>query len=89
LIIFKKARVENYPLHLDSTEAGVTLQLLPDDLPGPPDLSLSHRHLGDDGAEDIIIFKGQNSPQGDFIIFNWLLRMPQGTFALQAQLKPS
>ncbi len=67
-----KVRFGNDPHQLDSTEAGVTLQLLPGD---PPDLSLphQHRHPGDDGVEDIIIFKGTDPPQGEFIIFNWLL----------------
>ncbi len=50
-----KARIENDPLQFDYTEAGITLQLLPRDPPGPPHLCLSrlHRHPGDDGAEDI------------------------------------
>ncbi len=58
----------NDPLQLDSTEAGLILHLLPDDPPGPPHLSLTHhhRHPGNDGAEDIIIFNGQEPPQGDF-----------------------
>ncbi len=71
----QKARVGDDPLQLDSIEARVTLHLLPDDPSGPPELSLPHqqRHPGDDGAEDIIIFKGQDPPQGDFNIFNWFL----------------
>jgi hypothetical protein len=62
-----KARVENDPLQLDYTEARITLQLVPCDPPDPPHLSLSHqhRHPGHDGAEDIIISKGQDPPQGD------------------------
>ncbi len=60
-------------LQLDSTEDGIVLQLLPDDPPSPPDRLLPHQHKrsGDDGAEDIIIFKGQEHPQGYFNIFNW------------------
>jgi hypothetical protein len=70
---FKKARIGNDHFQLDITDAGITLHLLPDDPPGLPDLSLPHhqRHLGDDETEDIIIFKGQYPPQGDFNIFNW------------------
>ncbi len=30
-------------------------------------------HPGDDVDEEIIISKGQEPPQGDFDIFNWLL----------------
>ncbi len=65
--MFYKARVENEPLQLGSTEAGIILQLLPGDPAGPPQLSLphQHRHSGDDGAEYIIIFKGQDPPQSD------------------------
>ncbi len=53
----------------------VSFKLLPDDPPGPPVLTFPHKHRdpGHDGAEDIIIFKGQEPPQGDFNIFNWLL----------------
>jgi hypothetical protein len=49
------------------TEAGIILQLLPGDPPGPlrPSFSHQNRHPGDDGAEDIIIFKGQHPPQGN------------------------
>jgi hypothetical protein len=45
----------------------ITLQILPDDPPGPPHLSLSHQHShpGDAGDKDIIIFKGQDPLQGD------------------------
>ncbi len=50
-----KAGIENDPLQFDYPEAGITLQLLPGDPPGPPHLCLSrqHRHPEDDGAEDI------------------------------------
>jgi hypothetical protein len=34
----KKARIVNDPLQLNILETGVTLQLLPDDSLGPPDL---------------------------------------------------
>ncbi len=42
---------------LTALRLGLYLQLLPDNLPGPPDLSLPHEHrqLGGAGAEDIII----------------------------------
>ncbi len=47
--------MENDPLQLDSTEAGVSLQLFPGDPPGPFVLSFSHlqytRHPEDDEAE--------------------------------------
>jgi hypothetical protein len=61
-----KATVEKVPLQFDYTEAGITLQLLSGDPPGPPDHSFphKHRHPGDDGAEDIIIFKGQDPSSG-------------------------
>jgi hypothetical protein len=60
--IFLKARIENHPFKLDCTQAGVTLQLLPGDPPGPPHLFFphKHRHPGDDEVEDTIIFKGQD-----------------------------
>jgi hypothetical protein len=53
-----KARVGNDPLQLDSTVAGVSLQLLLDDPLDLPDLPLphQHRHPRDDGAKNIIIF---------------------------------
>ncbi len=55
----------NEPLHLNSTEAGVTLQLLPDDSPGPPGISLLQqcRHPVHNRAEDIILCKGQEPLQ--------------------------
>jgi hypothetical protein len=54
---FKKARVGNDPLQLESNEAGEPTE----DSPGPPDLSLSHqhRHPGDDWAEGFILCKGK------------------------------
>ncbi len=81
-----KARVGNDPLQLDSIAAGVSLQLLHDDPPGLPNLPLpnQHRHPRDDGAKDIIIFKGQEPSQGDFNICNWLLVVLSGTLALQS-----
>ncbi len=84
-----KARVGNDTLQLDITEAGVILQLLPDDPPGTTaDLSQpqQHRHSGDDGTEDmcIIILKDQDPLQGDFYIFNWVLMVMSGTLALQS-----
>ncbi len=39
-----RSRLENNPLHLDSTEAGIILQILPGDPPGPPHLSIPHQH---------------------------------------------
>ncbi len=53
------ARVQNDPLQICSTEARVILQLHPGDPPGRPHFSLphQHRHLGDDQADDIIIFR--------------------------------
>jgi hypothetical protein len=50
---------------LNSTKSGVTLQLLPDDPLGRPDLSLlhEHRHPGDDDTEDNIICKSQEPTQ--------------------------
>jgi hypothetical protein len=60
----EKARVENEHLYLDSTEAGVSLQLLSSDPPGPPVhffLTIT-RHPVHDGVEDIIILKARNLP---------------------------
>ncbi len=65
----------------------ITLQLLPGDPPGPPHLSLSHQHRrpGAAGAEDMIIFKGQDPPLGDLHnIFNWFLMVLGGSLALQS-----
>jgi hypothetical protein len=45
---------------------------------------LPTRHPWHNGVEDIIIFKGQEPPQGDFNIFNWLLMVLRGTLALQS-----
>jgi hypothetical protein len=64
--IFKmvlKARVD--PRQVDYTEAGVILELIPDDPPGPPNLSLlhQHRHPGHDGSKAMIISKGQDPPK--------------------------
>ncbi len=55
-----KARKD--PLQLYSTEVGVILQLLLDDPPGLPDLSLphQHRHPGNDGAETLSFLKARN-----------------------------
>ncbi len=81
-----KARVRSDQLQLHSTKDGVTLQLLPDYPPGPPDLSLphQHRHPGNGEAEGIIICKGQEPPQGRLDDLNGLLVMLRGTLALQS-----
>ncbi len=75
LTVVWKARVENDPLQLDITKTGVSFKLLPEDPPGPPVIIFphQHRHPRHDRAEDAIIFKGQEPPQGDFNIFDQLL----------------
>jgi hypothetical protein len=78
LKIVRKARVGNDYLKLGSTVClFVCLQLLSRDPPDHPVLSFphQHRHPGDDVAEDIIIFKGQEPPQGNINIYNWLLML--------------
>jgi hypothetical protein len=74
-MVSKAELCKSDPLQICSTEAGVILQLLPSDPSGPTHISQphQHRHPGDDGAEDIVIFNGQGPPKGDFNIFNWLL----------------
>ncbi len=56
--------MEGDPLQLDYTKAGVILELISDNPPGPPYLSELHQHRypGDYGAEVIIIFKSQDPP---------------------------
>ncbi len=57
-----KARVGNGPLQLDYTEAGIILELIPEDPPEDLSLPHQHRHPENDEAEEIIIFIGQDPP---------------------------
>ncbi len=66
----QKGQSCEWPPQFNSTESGITLQPLSDNSPGPPHLTLldQQRHPGHDGAEDIIICKGQDPLHRGFYI---------------------